>query len=52
MSKVRTILCAADLGGSESAVQTLAAAAESRDVDADLQAREVELAAAAAARST
>jgi Icc-related predicted phosphoesterase len=34
MSKVRTILCAADLGGAESAVETLAAAAESRDVDA------------------
>jgi Icc-related predicted phosphoesterase len=34
MSKVRTILCAADPGGSESAVETLAAAAESRDVDA------------------
>jgi Icc-related predicted phosphoesterase len=34
MSKVRRILCAADPAGSESAVETLAAAAESRDVDA------------------
>jgi Icc-related predicted phosphoesterase len=34
MSTVRTILCAADPGGSESAVETLAAAAERRDVDA------------------
>jgi Icc-related predicted phosphoesterase len=34
MSKVRTILCAADPGGSESAVETLTAAAESREVDA------------------
>jgi Icc-related predicted phosphoesterase len=34
MSTVRTILCAADPGGSETAVERLAAAAEQRDVDA------------------
>ena len=34
MSRVRTILCAADPGGSESAVQRLAAADEERGVDA------------------